>query len=431
MKLKVCYYCGTKYAEDVERCPLCGQTEVEPEALDEVPAAVSAEPVEEVAARPAKEKKVKAEKPKKEREPFEEQPVVQRDSNGGAIAVCVILALIVLAGIAFILHSVGVFGGEGPKTPIETAPDSSLNLPVEPSTTDGELTCEAITVAPTSLNLGAEGIKTKLSVLLLPAGCKDPVTFTSSDEKIVTVTADGEVTSVGQGTATVTVTCGTQTAVVDVVCAFESTTPITPAPSTPSAPSTVTDWELKDVTLSTEDFTLFNVGETATIRLKGLPENKVVDVKWESSDSGIATVANGKVTAVASGKATVTATVGGKKLTCIVRCNLKDAPAAPQQPTTGDQPSTGDTTATTVDNIIKLRSYDVTFSREGEFAYNTIYRDNTRLVGENWTSADPGVCKVEVMADNSAKMTAVAPGTTTITVTYEGKTYECVVRCLF
>jgi len=418
LKLKVCYYCGTKYAEDVERCPLCGQTEIEPEELDEVPAAVTEVPEdnEPETPRPAKKK----EKPKKERGGAYHKPVEKgNEKNGGAIAVCVILALIVLAGIVFILHSVGVFTPKEPKPPVDPNPDTSLNLPVDPGTAGDGAACESITVMPTSLNLGAEGIKTRLNVSVLPAGCSEPVSYASADETVATVSADGEVTAVGEGRTAITVTCGAQTASVDVICAFESTVPVPPA---------ATDWELKDVKLSTEDFTLFSVGETAIIKVLGLPENKTVDVKWEINDTGVATLENGKVTAVASGKATVTVTVGGKKLTCIVRCSIKDAPAAPK-PDGGS--STGGETPATDDGIVKLRSFDITFTRAGEVSYNTVYTGNTRLVAESWTSADPAICTVEVMADNSAKFTAVASGTTKVTAVYDGKSYDCVVRCVF
>ena len=413
MKLKVCYYCGTKYSEDVERCPLCGQTEIEPEELDEVPAAVTAADETEVeAVRPARNKKPKA--VKEEQEPAYRERGEQK--NAGAIVVCVILALIVLAGIAFILHSLGVFSPAQPQTPAN--PDSSLDLPVDPGTTDENTACQGITVMPTSLNFGTEGIKAKLTVTLLPAQCQDPVAYTSSDEKVVTVSPEGEVTAIGEGRATITVACGSQNASVDVYCSFDATTPITPAPGV-----TPTDWELKDVKLSTEDFTLFKVGETATIKVVGLPADAAGSVKWEINDSGVATVENGKVTAVSSGKATVTATIGSKKLTCIVRCSIKDAPA--EQP-----PAVGNDTEPGVETI-KLRSFDITFRRAGEVSYNTLYKGNTRFAGVQWTSADPAICTVESMPDNSARLTAVAEGTTTITAVYEGKSYECTVRCVF
>lgn len=54
-------------------------------------------------------------------------------------------------------------------------------------------------------------------------------------------------------------------------------------------------------------------GETATLTV-----NKEGDVEWTSSDEQVATVANGVVTAVKAGTATVTATLDGETATCVV-----------------------------------------------------------------------------------------------------------------
>ncbi|MBB2181449.1 Ig domain-containing protein [Lachnospiraceae bacterium MD1] len=87
------------------------------------------------------------------------------------------------------------------------------------------------------------------------------------------------------------------------------------APSTASA-ATI---KLNKTSLS------LNVGSTYTLKLTGTKST----VKWSTSDKKIATVTNGKVKAVSTGKATITATANKKKYTCKVTVkkafNSKDA----------------------------------------------------------------------------------------------------------
>ena len=66
-----------------------------------------------------------------------------------------------------------------------------------------------------------------------------------------------------------------------------------------------------------------NIGASTKLTLKNLPKGTAVT--WKSSNTKIATVANGKVKAKAPGKATITATyeLEGKtgKTSCVVTVN--------------------------------------------------------------------------------------------------------------
>lgn len=91
----------------------------------------------------------------------------------------------------------------------------------------------------------------------------------------------------------------------------------------------------KGLTLSTTDFTLRSVGETATIRVSGGSGSYT----WYSEDDGIASVdSNGKVTAISKGTITVVATDGSKMGKCTVRCNFSGT--ASTTPATTTTPST-------------------------------------------------------------------------------------------
>lgn len=73
---------------------------------------------------------------------------------------------------------------------------------------------------------------------------------------------------------------------------------------------------VESVTLDNEELTLY-VGDTDTLTATVTPSGAAT-VTWKSSDSRVATVSNGKVTAVKEGTATITATAGGKSAACKV-----------------------------------------------------------------------------------------------------------------
>ena len=108
-------------------------------------------------------------------------------------------------------------------------------------------------------------------------------------------------------------------------------------PETPTDTTTTTDYGKmmalpSGLKLSTEDFTLRSVGETATIRASGGSGSYT----WASEDEGVASVdQNGKVTAISKGTIKVVVSDGSKKGVCIVRCNVSgSAVTTPTTPST-------------------------------------------------------------------------------------------------
>ena len=133
------------------------------------------------------------------------------------------------------------------------------------------------------------------------------VTWSSDNTAVATVDASGKVTAVAPGTATITVTTadGGKTA----NCTVTVTQPV------------------NDVTLDKTTMDLF-VGNGGTLTAKVQPDNASnKTVNWTTSNAGVATVdANGKVTAVGAGKATITATAADgseKKAACEVTVTAK------------------------------------------------------------------------------------------------------------
>ena len=138
------------------------------------------------------------------------------------------------------------------------------------------------------------------------------VTWKSSDEKVATVDANGKVTAVSNGTATITVTTedGKHSAEVTVTVKI----PV----------------EIEKLTLSAKKETLTQIGESTELEVKIEPENadpqKFI---WKSSDEKVAVVdENGKVTAVGNGTATITVATEDGKQEASVKITVK----VPEEP---------------------------------------------------------------------------------------------------
>ena len=96
------------------------------------------------------------------------------------------------------------------------------------------------------------------------------------------------------------------------------------------------------VTLDKDNLSLYP-GGTAQLTAMVTPDNAADTVTWTSSDTNIATVdADGVVTAVGYGTATITATVGGKTATCTVTVAYPYIPVPPVNPTQPTKPAEPD-----------------------------------------------------------------------------------------
>ena len=128
-------------------------------------------------------------------------------------------------------------------------------------------------------------------------------------------------------------------------------------PEAPSDTTTITDYGNmmalpSGLKLSTEDFTLRSVGETATIRASGGSGSYT----WASEDDGVASVdQNGKVTAISQGTVNVVVSDGSKKGVCIVRCNVSGGAATPTTPS-GSSLKAGSAKVVNGGNGVRVRS---------------------------------------------------------------------------
>ncbi len=376
MEKKKCYYCGTEYPLEDACCPICEQTEIEPEAIDEAPAEIMEDTVKSAPAKAGRAEKK------------------QKRANVISTIVCILLGIAVVAGVLFILNTLGVITFD--KTP---ANETSLSLPVEDETPT-EVHCTGVDVAPATVEFIAEGNTIALTASVSPVNCTEKVMFTSSDEAVATVDENGVVTCVGNGTAEITVTCGEFAKSVAVTCTIEE--------------ETTEPVEASDPVLSSDDFTLFEAGETAMLRVTGIPEGATV--VWASSKPAVASVEDGKVTALSRGTATVSATIGDVTLKCIVRCNLPESAEPVVTPDVPEVPA--------ADSGIVISHDDVTITFGESFVVRLV-QDNARVQGVAWTSSNETVCTVE----QDGTVVGRGAGTATVTGTYNGASYRCIVRC--
>lgn len=83
----------------------------------------------------------------------------------------------------------------------------------------GSVPCTGITLDSDTMTFTAENQEISIGYTLAPSNTTDEVGIVSSDTSVVTI-ADGKAKAVGVGSATITITCGTQSATISVSSAF-------------------------------------------------------------------------------------------------------------------------------------------------------------------------------------------------------------------
>lgn len=200
-----------------------------------------------------------------------------------------------------------------PPAPVVTSPVAELTTP-----TGFKLNRKDFT-------LDHAGETFQMKVTYTPENARGDVTWKSSNPNVASVSWNGVVTAVSQGTVTLTATVagvGDQTCIVrctfkDASGATATTTPAaTQAPSN-SGSSSGSSSSASGLKLSRDDFTLAFAGDKWRLTVSGTSSA----VTWASSKPEVATVSSdGTVVAVGTGTTNVTATVDGVTLKCIVRC---------------------------------------------------------------------------------------------------------------
>ena len=266
-------------------------------------------------------------------------------------------------------------------------------------------------VVPTSVALNKTtltldiGKTSNLRATVYPSNASNKkCTWSSSNTSVATVDSNGKVTAKASGTATITVkTANGKTASCNVTVQAVQAVPTS-------------------VSLNKTSLTL-DVGKSYTLTKTVSPSNAVTSYAWSSSNTSVATVdSNGKVTAKASGTATITVkTSNGKTATCKVTVNLPTPQITGLANTTGGikiswnkvdgaygyrlyyKPASGgwkrfkDTTATsfTDSGVVpnKTETYTIRcIDKNG----NTISGFNSKGWSKKYTPAAPTVSKLDI-----------------------------------
>ena len=267
---------------------------------------------------------------------------------------------------------------------------TSITLSIGASGPAGPVAVTGVTLDKTSLSIEA-GQTAQLTATVQPGNADNQaVTWSSSDNNVVSVDATGKITANAKGSATITVTTadGGKTATCTVTV------------TEPAAPVAVTG-----VTLNKNNTTIYT-GRTETLTATIQPAdatNKAVT--WTSDNTGVATVNNGVVTGVSVGSATITAKTadGGFTATCTV--TVEEAPIVHP---------TGVSISKTSINLQIGGSETLTA---------TVTPADANNKNVTWSTSDATVAAV----DKNGKVIGIKAGNATITATTEdgGKTATC------
>ena len=241
---------------------------------------------------------------------------------------------------------------------------------------------ETITLDKKALEL-VEGDEAQLSAAVTPDDATDPTVSWSTDQaEIATVDETGKVTALKEGQASIIAKAGEQadTCVVTVAKKFIA----------------VTSVALDKTTLGLVE------GDEASLTATVKPDDATdPSVTWSTSNAAVATVADGKVVAVAPGSAAITAKAGEQSATCTVTVEKKFIPV----------------TSVTLDKatLELVEGDDAALTA-------TVKPDDATDPSVTWTTSNAAVATV-----SNGKVVAVAPGSATITAKAGEQSATCAV----
>ena len=279
----VCPNCGQEYSDTYRKCPFCEEAEAEKRG------------------RPIRRRGGKRLSKRK------------RSAGAGGVMLSVMAVVIIgVVGYVFFGDEIAGLAGirteadqtvdragtdDGAAAPLTTVEQESPDTAVPPDDSAGEGTQG--TGGPLTLDYNAISIPAGETALLSVTGGTGAITWSTSNEHIATV-ANGSVTGVAGGTATITAVAGEET--------VECIVTVTGEPWVSDA----------NLSLNKTDFTLYSDNPDVQMEVRGTDST----VAWASENPAVATISEtGVVKWAGKGTTNVTATVDGQVLTCIVRCH--------------------------------------------------------------------------------------------------------------
>lgn len=396
MSKVICDICGTSYADTATQCPICGY--VRPANAQSVADGENGQSAGYTYIKGGRFSKGNVKKrnnvdsvaKKVERKQSE-------DKKPSKIGIIIVIAVL-LAGLAVlaVLWLGGVFGGKssGGENP---APITTENIQPE------QYPCTAITLHKTEYKLEQVGDAAQISYRVEPQNCTEDVIFHSDNELVATVDANGNILAVGNGTITVTISCGA----VNESCTVIVGDGIIPIPLV--------------LKLDVDAVSFTRPYEEKVIYSGDIP---LGEITWVSDNESVALVANGIVTAVDSGETIIRATYKDQTVTCAVVCEI--AGIGGNGGVTEDGGDVDDSGP--VEKNYKVYTQygytkeDVTISVGNKVTFS-LKDSSGKKMDVEWEIADSEVCEL-----SGSSIKALKKGTTTISTVCEGKTYSCIIR---
>lgn len=453
MNKVICDVCGTMYPDNASNCPICGcakpaDTEVLPAdgAQGENAAgeysytkgghfSKSNVRKRSKAAEKATKAVAAAEIPE-EADPEQEEN--SGESNKGLIIAIILLIIAILGMLCYIFFTYfapDLFGGETePSAVISTTTEATQTDPIEISCQDLELQVPA-----TGIVLNKVGHAWLLEVTPSPADTTDRITYISSDLNVAVVSAEGRVTAVGAGTASIIVKCGSVVKECQVVCNFdeEPTTEATTEPTVEETTEPTTEPTTKptEPEVDVSKFYLYprrdgdctiDVDESFTLQLRD-GNGKRVDVEWTATVEGYFSIKGDVITGLKptpidaneAHNIRAVCTYEGVEFYCIIRVRypVSTEPVEPPTTTEYDGP-------TIDDPGYKISHTDVTIGGNEPTSFTLELRDaDGKLIDAAWESSVPGVVTI-----NGNVITCKTKGTTVVSFRVANWVYECTVR---
>lgn len=417
MSKVICDVCGTTYPETAAACPICGcaKNSTEQTAVDTTPAEETSGYTYVKGGRFSKSNVRKRNK-KNTRAVAAAQENQPESANKGLVVAIILLFLAIVAVLFYIGFRLFLpdsnetgSGGNNAQSQQQGSSDQSQLDP-------GKIACTDLVLSDVDIDMPLEGALYQLSVQKEPADTTEEVTFSSSNEQVVTVDALGNITAVGGGEAIITVTCGDVIKECKVVCSFGTSEAPSDEPSDEPAPDDVVipdGFVLKlKGSFEKNGFTMSEKYPDPVSIYKEIDGVKATDITWTSDNEAVAKInENGVVSAVGKGNTVVRGTIGDQTVSCTVIVAF--------------------TPAQQTEAKYKISNKDVTLYLGGNESFQLSLKDGNGANVQNvvWTASEDGYVQISGRTVKALKVTSDLKNKyVTVSATVEGETYSCIVR---
>ncbi len=345
----ICDICGTTYPSSAESCPICGFSndgeslfgadtdaeEVLEESRNKNGAFTAASRKKEIfdfdEVNPDDDDDQYSDDDDEDDEDDYDEPEEEeeegRSSNPIVIVLLTVLIVALLGAAAFIFFRF-FLPNMGDKTEA-TETTAAIVEEAELPSTEATVPCQQMVMTNAGVaELNAEGQQFLLHVKALPENTTDEIIYSSENESIATVTADGKITAVSEGETVIHINCGEYYIGCPVIVKYvEETTPPTTEAIVEETVAETVEEVVVETTAAPSNVTLklkktdIRLGVYYEFRLELDCELNPEDVTWSSEHEHIAKVdETGNVTALKEGTTSIIAKYGDQEVQCLVRC---------------------------------------------------------------------------------------------------------------